>query len=129
MMRSFGTLTNKSSLLVVYFLVLFSIVVHGLSIPILSAIYKYQEVRPITEDAVELRRRSIYVPTPVNAFKGDSDTFIAYNRFFRPLVNIATLPLVRPKRHHSNDNDSVSTESEEEIKRRQLLDIHRVEST
>ncbi|KAI6088278.1 Na(+)/H(+) antiporter 1 [Hypoxylon rubiginosum] len=114
---------------VVYFLVLFSIVVHGLSIPILSAIYKYQEVRPITEDAVELRRRSIYVPTPVNAFKGDSDTFIAYNRFFRPLVNIATLPLVRPKRHHSNDNDSVSTESEEEIKRRQLLDIHRVEST
>ncbi|KAI1763679.1 Na(+)/H(+) antiporter 1 [Hypoxylon sp. FL1150] len=112
---------------VVYFLVLFSILVHGLSIPILSAIYKYRDVRPITEDAVELRRRSIYVPTPVNAFKGDSDTFIAYNRFFRPLVNISALPLVRPR--SNEDNDSISTESEVEKRQRRLLDIHRVESS
>ncbi|KAI1773772.1 Cation/H+ exchanger [Hypoxylon cercidicola] len=111
---------------VVYFLVLFSILVHGLSIPILSAIYRYREVQPITEDAVEIRRRSIYVPTPVNAFTGDGDTFIVYNRFFRPLVNIATLPLVRPRSH--NDNDSVSTESGGK-KQRQLLDIHRVDTT
>ncbi|KAI4861466.1 Cation/H+ exchanger [Hypoxylon rubiginosum] len=112
---------------VVYFLVLFSILVHGLSIPILSAIYRYRKVRPITEDAVEIRRRSIYMPTPVNAFTGDRDTFIVYNRFFRPLVNIASLPLVRSRKH--SDNDSVSTESEEEKKQRQLLDIRRVDTT
>ncbi|KAI1406283.1 Na(+)/H(+) antiporter 1 [Hypoxylon fuscum] len=111
---------------VVYFLVLFSIVVHGLSIPLLSAIYKFCNVRPITEDAVELRRRSIYVPTPPNAFTGDRDTFIAYNRFFRPLANIATLPTVRSRYH--TDNSSVSIETEEEKKHSQLVDIHRVDS-
>ncbi|KAI0157097.1 Na(+)/H(+) antiporter 1 [Hypoxylon sp. FL1284] len=112
---------------VVYFLVLFSILVHGLSIPILSVIYNYRNVRPITEDAVQLQRRSVYMATPVNAFMGDRDTFIAYNRFFRPLVNIASLPLIRPRSH--KDNKSVSTDSEEERKQRQLLDIHRLDST
>ncbi|OTA65823.1 Na(+)/H(+) antiporter 1 [Hypoxylon sp. EC38] len=104
---------------VVYFLVLFSILVHGLSIPILSAIYKFYNVRPITEDAVEIRRRSIYVATPPNAFKGDRDTFIVYNRFFRPLVGIASLPISRPRTR--SDNGSVSTEDEEEKKHTQVV--------
>ncbi|KAI2627557.1 Na(+)/H(+) antiporter 1 [Hypoxylon sp. NC1633] len=103
---------------VVYFLVFFSIVVHGLSIPILSTIYKFCKVRPITEDAVELRRRSIYVPTPANAFSGDRDTFIAYNRFFRPLVNIANLPVVRSR--NQSDSESVSIESEEKKQSRMV---------
>jgi NhaP-type Na+/H+ or K+/H+ antiporter len=72
---------------VVYWLVLVSIVVHGLSIPALNAVYKFYGVKPITQDATELRRMSMRVPTPVNATVGDSQTFIAYNRFSRPVFN------------------------------------------
>ncbi|KAI0164568.1 Sodium/hydrogen exchanger family-domain-containing protein [Xylariaceae sp. FL1272] len=78
---------------VVYFLVLTSILIHGLSIPILSAIYRYYRVDTITDDAVAIRRRSIYAPTPPNAFRNDPNTFIAYNRFFRPLTTLSMLPL------------------------------------
>ncbi|KAI1826369.1 Cation/H+ exchanger [Xylaria intraflava] len=81
---------------VVYFLVLASIIVHGLSIPVLSTIYKYCGVETITDDAVQIQRRSMYAPTPPNAFQGDRDHFIAYNRFFRPsLSNLRLLPLAR----------------------------------
>ncbi|KAK0648275.1 Cation/H+ exchanger [Cercophora newfieldiana] len=77
---------------VVYWLVLFSIVVHGLSIPALNAVYKWYGVRPITEDATEIRRMSVRVPTPVNASVGDGEVFIAYNRFSRPVFAEAELP-------------------------------------
>ncbi|TRX90551.1 hypothetical protein FHL15_008524 [Xylaria flabelliformis] len=90
---------------VVYFLVLVSIVVHGLSIPALSAVYRCYGVNTITNDAVEIRRRSIYVPTPPNAFKGDRDTFVAYNRFFRPWDNLSMLPLA----HTRSCEDQCST--------------------
>ncbi|KAI1097864.1 Na(+)/H(+) antiporter 1 [Jackrogersella minutella] len=109
---------------VVYFLVLFSIIVHGLSIPILSTIYKYCNVRTITEDAVEMRRRSIYMPTPANAFRGDQDTFIVYNRFFRPLANIASLPISRP--HTRGDSGSMS-ETDDEKKQTELVHIDHVD--
>lgn len=79
---------------VVYWLVLFSIVVHGLSIPALSAIYSYYGVKPIQEDPVEVRRLSMRVPTPVNAAVGDRQTFIAFNRFSRPVFNQAELPVM-----------------------------------
>ncbi|CVK86554.1 related to Na+/H+-exchanging protein [Fusarium mangiferae] len=68
---------------VVYWLVLFSIIVHGLSIPALNIFYHYTEKAPIQDDAVELRRISVRVATPPNAIAGDKDTFIAYNRFSR----------------------------------------------
>lgn len=72
---------------VVYFLVLFSIIVHGLSIPALNLIYTYKGVKPITEDAVELKRRSRNSVLPNNAVAGDIDTYIAYNRFSRPVFD------------------------------------------
>lgn len=78
---------------VVYWLVLFSIVVHGLSIPALNIIYVYMGVKPIQEDAVEIRRRSIRQATPANAVNGDQDTFIAYNRFSRPIFDPSQLPV------------------------------------
>ncbi|OAQ63002.1 sodium/hydrogen exchanger family domain-containing protein [Pochonia chlamydosporia 170] len=78
---------------VVYWLVLFSIVVHGLSIPALNIIYVYMGVKPIQEDAVEIRRRSIRQATPPNAINGDQDTFIAYNRFSRPIFDPSQLPV------------------------------------
>jgi hypothetical protein len=83
---------------VVYWLVLFSIVVHGLSIPALNLAYMYFDVEPIQEDAVEVRRKSIHVATPPNAIVGDDDTFIAYNRFSRPIFNVADLPTTVSRR-------------------------------
>lgn len=80
---------------VVMWLVLFSIIFHGLSIPALNLIYTYMGVQPIKEDSVEIRRVSMSVATPVNAVPGDQDTFIAYNRFSRPVFDASQLPVVR----------------------------------
>ncbi|KAM3555329.1 hypothetical protein MY1884_005653 [Beauveria asiatica] len=80
---------------VVYWLVLFSIVVHGLSIPALNLIYAYMGIKPIKEDSVEMRRMSRTIATPVNAVPADKDTFIAYNRFSRPIFDVSQLPVAR----------------------------------
>ena len=80
----------------VYWLVLFSIIVHGLSIPALNIFYHYTGKAPIKDDAVELRRISMRVAPPANAVAGNGDTFIAYNRFSRHLGgNVASLPIGR----------------------------------
>lgn len=80
---------------VVYWLVLFSIVVHGLSIPALNLIYKYKGVKPIKDDAVEIRRASVSSAAPSNAVVGGEDRFVAYNRFSRPTQESIGLPLSR----------------------------------
>jgi sodium/hydrogen antiporter len=87
---------------VVYWLVLFSIVWHGLSIPALNLIYKFAGVQPIRDDAVEVRRKSIYAVTPQNAVIGDRSTFIAYNRFSRPVFNVADLDLSAVEKQKEN---------------------------
>ena len=78
----------------IYFLVVFSIIGHGLSIPALNLIYQRMGVKPIQDDAITIRRKSIMMPTPINAEAGDGNTFVAYNRFRRPstVVNRDTLP-------------------------------------
>ncbi|KAK8092347.1 sodium/hydrogen exchanger family domain-containing protein [Apiospora kogelbergensis] len=86
---------------VVYFLALFSIVVHGLSIPILNCVYGFCGVRPVTDDTEPMRRRSVHVATPNNAVAGDRDTFIAFNRFTRPDCQAETLPTVEPPRREA----------------------------
>ncbi|KAK2024394.1 sodium/hydrogen exchanger family protein [Colletotrichum zoysiae] len=88
---------------VVYWLALFSIVVHGLSIPTLNVVYEYVGVRPIQEDAVAVRRRSVRVPPPSNAVEGDKETFIAFNRFSRPNLSAESLSRLR-------DDDSIADE-------------------
>ncbi|TEA20675.1 putative Na(+)/H(+) antiporter [Colletotrichum sidae] len=93
---------------VVYWLALFSIIVHGLSIPVLDLIYEYMGVQPIQEDAVQLRRRSVRVPAPSNAVEGGRDTFIAFNRFSRPNLSSESLS-------HKGDDDS-STVSDEKVR-------------
>lgn len=98
---------------VVYWLVLFSIVVHGLSIPALNIIYRYAGVKPITEDAVEIKRKSIRIVTPVNAIEGDKETFIAYNRFSRPYFNVAELPLVREDSYNTSVRHPLDAVDEE----------------
>ncbi|KAK4033442.1 Cation/H+ exchanger [Parachaetomium inaequale] len=104
---------------VVYFLVLFSIAVHGLSIPALNIIYRVCGVKPIQEDAVELRRLSTLVLTPINAAVGDGDTFIAYNRFSRPVFSDADLPVVnRPRAGADDDDDFALMEEKTRVQRR-----------
>ena len=74
---------------VVYWLVLFSIVWHGLSIPALNLIYKWRGVPPITDDdgPVEVMYLSENAPLPKNAVPGSKDprrrSVLVNNRFSR----------------------------------------------
>ncbi|KAM0355097.1 hypothetical protein ACHAPU_000955 [Fusarium lateritium] len=52
---------------VIYFLVFFSIVVHGLSVPLLDFVYRTRGVEPIQDDAVSIRRKPFTSATPANA--------------------------------------------------------------
>jgi hypothetical protein len=70
---------------VVYFLVLFSIVVHGLSIPALELIYRWQKVEPIVEmEPVTERRFSVSSALPNNAHVDHMHgSVVRHNRFSR----------------------------------------------
>lgn len=83
---------------VVMWLVLFSIIIHGLSIPILVLIYKWRGVEPITDGAVHTRRLSFHVAPPVNAVESGRSKFLEFNRFSRPADNEQALPTT--KRDH-----------------------------
>ncbi|KAH7114073.1 Sodium/hydrogen exchanger family protein [Dactylonectria macrodidyma] len=102
---------------VVYFLVLFSIVVHGLSIPALSVIYKYMNVKPIQEDGIEMRRLSMLAPKPANATQIDRNTYIAYNRFSQPVVGapLDLSTMTRVTTNESKFDDSSSPNYEDDL--------------
>lgn len=70
---------------VVYFLVLFSIVVHGLSIPALESIYRWRGVQPIMELAPSIdRRRSMSEALPPNSYVEPlGGGVVRHNRFSR----------------------------------------------
>jgi NhaP-type Na+/H+ or K+/H+ antiporter len=85
------TALSRAMVPAVYWLVIFSIVWHGLSIPALNLIYKFAGVKPIQDDAVSLHRKSIQTVAPSNAIVGDDQTFIAFNRFSRPVFNVGDL--------------------------------------
>lgn len=69
---------------VVYFLVLFSIVVHGLSIPALELIYRWRGVQPIMELAPSMeRRRSMSEALPPNSHVSRCGSVVRHNRFSR----------------------------------------------
>ncbi|RSL65482.1 hypothetical protein CEP53_003673 [Fusarium sp. AF-6] len=110
---------------VIYWLVFFSIVVHGLSIPALNLIYKRLGVKPIQEDAVEIRRKSLLVATPANAITGDSDTFIAYNRFSRPVVDLPVLPGIQDTPANVNAGSEYPDCSDDELEKEKKKKGHR----
>ncbi|OAG09495.1 uncharacterized protein CC84DRAFT_1137206 [Paraphaeosphaeria sporulosa] len=70
---------------VVYFLVLFSIVVHGLSIPALELIYRWKGVEPIVELEPSMeRRRSVSEALPPNSHVDPrTHSVVRHNRFSR----------------------------------------------
>lgn len=70
---------------VVYWLVLFSIVVHGLSIPALNLFYVWRGVTPIKEEAIEVPILSHNQPLPKNSRRSaHRNSVIVNNRFSRP---------------------------------------------
>ncbi|KAL1614155.1 hypothetical protein SLS56_012176 [Neofusicoccum ribis] len=72
----------------VYWLVLFSIVFHGLSIPLLDFIYKRMGVAPIVDNPVEISPLSINAARPKNSnYVSKRQSVIVYNRFSRGLDN------------------------------------------
>ncbi|KAH7233076.1 Cation/H+ exchanger [Fusarium tricinctum] len=94
----------------VYWLVLFSIIVHGLSIPALNIFYHFTGKSPIKDDAIEMRRISTQAPLPANAIVGDKETVIAFNRFSRQVnANDIVLPVARSNTDQgfSDDEDLV----------------------
>jgi NhaP-type Na+/H+ or K+/H+ antiporter len=92
----------------VYWLVLFSIVIHGLSIPALNIFYHFTGKQMIKEDATEVHRASMRIATPNNAIAGDSDTFIAFNRFSRQMGSQAPqLPVHKEMQYWSDDEHSI----------------------
>lgn len=72
---------------VVYWLVVFSIVWHGLSIPALNLIYKWRGIQPIQDEdgPTVVRRLSTHLPLPKNSSVDERrSSFIVHNRFSRP---------------------------------------------
>tara|TARA_R110002003_G_scaffold1868_5_gene23609 strand:- start:252 stop:575 length:324 start_codon:yes stop_codon:yes gene_type:complete len=72
---------------VVYWLVLFSIVWHGLSIPALDAFYRWKGVQPIIEEEpAEIRILSDNDALPINAYPNPKrNSIMVHNRFSRPI--------------------------------------------
>jgi len=71
---------------VVYWLVLFSIIFHGLSIPALDLFYRWKGVQPIVEDSpAEVQVLSSTEALPNNAYKDPSkrNSVMVMNRFSR----------------------------------------------
>ena len=88
---------------VVYWLVVFSIIWHGLSIPALDAFYRWRGIQPIEEDEpFEERRLSVSDPLPNNSFiHPKRGSVVRHNRFsrsmHRPAVNLEDRPVSPPR--------------------------------
>lgn len=77
---------TRAMIPVVYWLVLFSIIFHGLSIPALDLFYRWKGVPPIVEDnPTEVQVLSSTEAMPNNAFKDPSkrSSIMVMNRFSR----------------------------------------------
>ncbi|KAF2003193.1 Na(+)/H(+) antiporter 1 [Amniculicola lignicola CBS 123094] len=75
---------------VVYWLVLFSIVFHGLSIPALDAFYGWRGIQPIIEEEpVEVRILSEKEVLPPNSYVNPKrSSVMVHNRFSRPISGV-----------------------------------------
>lgn len=77
---------TRAMIPVVYWLVLFSIIFHGLSIPALDLFYRWKGVPPIVEDnPIEVQVLSNTEALPNNAYKDPSkrSSIMVMNRFSR----------------------------------------------
>lgn len=101
---------------VVYFLVVFSIFVHGLSIPALDIFYRWKKVPPICEEEpTEIRVLSENQVLPNNAYVNNKrKSIIVHNRFSRPAGLEQELHRWEPNRRNSHGSaDTVLTHTED----------------
>ncbi|SPO04171.1 related to Na+/H+-exchanging protein [Cephalotrichum gorgonifer] len=80
---------------VVMWLVLFSVVVHGLSIPILDLIYRQRNVKPIMKDAIETRRLSLHAAPPGTNVESNSTGVVEFGSFSRQDTGDQVLPTTK----------------------------------
>jgi hypothetical protein len=92
---------------VVYWLVFFSIIFHGLSIPALDAFYRWKGVQPIIEEnPIEIRILSDNDALPSNAYANPKrNSVIVHNRFSRPVSDVGP----ELYRWHSNQSLTILT--------------------
>jgi NhaP-type Na+/H+ or K+/H+ antiporter len=96
---------------VVYWLVLFSIIVHGLSIPALNAFLKWRGVAPVEDEhgPIEVTALSEHEPVPKNARRSSDPkrrSFVVNNRFSRSDIAYLAGPVVPqnwPQQIYVND--------------------------
>ena len=74
--------TNANSFLVVYWLVFFSVVVHGLSVPLLNVIYKWLRVPVVYDHPVEILLLSENEPVPNNSVVDQRTHHVTVNNRF-----------------------------------------------
>jgi len=105
---------------VVYWLVVFSIIWHGLSIPALNLIYEYASVKPVEDEdgPVEVTHLSENAPLPVNAVRGSQDarrrSVLVNNRFSRSYSTAEiSLTAVEDYRRRTQRRDSVQISMED----------------
>jgi NhaP-type Na+/H+ or K+/H+ antiporter len=92
---------------VVYFLVIFSIVVHGLSIPALDAFYRYKKIPAIEEaEPAEIRVLSVHDALPNNTrVDTKRNSVYQHNRFSRP-VSMGPGPELYRWNNQARDSDA-----------------------
>ena len=90
---------------VVYWLVFFSIIFHGLSIPALDAFYRWKGVQPIIEEnPAEVRILSDNDALPANAYANPKrQSVIVHNRFSRPVSGVG------PELYRWHSDESLAT--------------------
>lgn len=113
---------------VVYWLVFFSIIFHGLSIPALNAFYTWRGVEPILEeDPVEILVLSENDPLPSNAYIDPRrGSVVAHNRFSRP-TSVYSASVMSPGRSMSRVSFAPSERTRRRSRSRDLsqADIER----
>lgn len=117
--------TNVNSFLVVYWLVFFSIVVHGLSIPLLNVIYKWLRVPVVHDHPVEILLLSENEPVPNNSVVDQRTHHVTVNNRFsrmshhnigpqlgtRHLGELDTITVILRSGDHDRDDYSLSRTS------------------
>ncbi|KAB2568852.1 hypothetical protein DBV05_g12463, partial [Lasiodiplodia theobromae] len=99
----------------VYFLVLFSIIFHGLSIPALDLLYKLLGVPPLIDaesGPVEVRPLSLHAAKPKNsAYVAKRGSVVVYNRFSRGVG----------RGDFENDDDMYALHERDAVKLREMV--------
>jgi sodium/hydrogen antiporter len=98
--------TNANSFLVVYWLVFFSIVVHGLSIPLLNVIYKWLRIPVVHDHPVEILLLSENEPVPNNSVVDQRTHHVTVNNRFSRMSHHNIGPELGT--HHPGELDTIT---------------------